>query len=91
MSHGEDQLIFHLDCVCFHDLKPFLFCMNRNGIYPLMNFASHRPHPIPRALSLSQEQMETVKTPTPEPQETETRKVRRFILEAVLGETNHKY
>lgn len=56
-----------------------------------MNFASHRPHPIPRALSLSQEQMETVKTPTPEPQETETRKVRRFILEAVLGETNHKY
>uniref|UniRef100_A0A671RFP6 Nuclear receptor-binding protein 2 n=1 Tax=Sinocyclocheilus anshuiensis TaxID=1608454 RepID=A0A671RFP6_9TELE len=47
----------------------------KNGIYPLMNFASQRPHPIPRALSLSQEQMETVKTPTPEPQETETRKV----------------
>jgi len=73
------------------DLKPFLFCMNRNGIYPLMNFASQRPHPIPRALSLSQEQMETVKTPTPEPLETETRKVRRrFMLEAVLGVTNHK-
>uniref|UniRef100_A0A8C2HTG1 Nuclear receptor-binding protein 2 n=1 Tax=Cyprinus carpio TaxID=7962 RepID=A0A8C2HTG1_CYPCA len=53
----------------------------KNGIYPLMNFASQRPHPIPRALSLSQEQMETVKTPTPEPQETETRKVRlRFIF-----------
>lgn len=48
----------------------------RNGIYPLMNFASSRPHPVPRALSLSQEQVETVKTPTPEPQETETRKVR---------------
>uniref|UniRef100_A0A8B9HDW0 Nuclear receptor binding protein 2a n=1 Tax=Astyanax mexicanus TaxID=7994 RepID=A0A8B9HDW0_ASTMX len=47
----------------------------KNGIYPLMNFASQRPHPIPRALSLSQEHMETVKTPTPEPQETETRKV----------------
>lgn len=47
----------------------------RNGIYPLMNFASSRPHPVPRALSLSQEQVETVKTPTPEPQETETRKV----------------
>uniref|UniRef100_A0A8C9SET8 Nuclear receptor-binding protein 2 n=1 Tax=Scleropages formosus TaxID=113540 RepID=A0A8C9SET8_SCLFO len=47
----------------------------RNGIYPLMNFASHRPHPVPRALSLSQEHMETVKTPTPEPQEMETRKV----------------
>uniref|UniRef100_W5JY95 Nuclear receptor binding protein 2 n=1 Tax=Astyanax mexicanus TaxID=7994 RepID=W5JY95_ASTMX len=47
----------------------------KNGIYPLMNFASQRPHPIPRSLSLSQEHMETVKTPTPEPQETETRKV----------------
>ncbi|CAG05517.1 unnamed protein product, partial [Tetraodon nigroviridis] len=47
----------------------------KNGIYPLMNFASSWPHPVPRALSLSQEQVETVKTPTPEPQETETRKV----------------
>ncbi|KAG5851043.1 nuclear receptor-binding protein 2-like isoform X1 [Anguilla rostrata] len=47
----------------------------KNGIYPLMNFASARPHPVPRALSLSQEHMETVKTPTPEPQETETRRV----------------
>ncbi|KAJ8268454.1 hypothetical protein COCON_G00136260 [Conger conger] len=47
----------------------------KNGIYPLMNFASQRPHPIPRALSLSQEQMETVQSPTPEPQEMETRKV----------------
>ncbi|KAG7269566.1 hypothetical protein CRUP_029835 [Coryphaenoides rupestris] len=47
----------------------------KNGIYPLMNFASSRPHPVPRALSLSQEQVEAVKTPTPEPQETETRKV----------------
>lgn len=47
----------------------------RNGIYPLMNFASTRPHPVPRALSMSQEQVETVKTPTPEPQEAETRKV----------------
>lgn len=47
----------------------------KNGIYPLMNFATSRPHPVPRALSLSQEQVETVKTPTPEPQETETRKV----------------
>uniref|UniRef100_A0AAY4A6M4 Protein kinase domain-containing protein n=1 Tax=Denticeps clupeoides TaxID=299321 RepID=A0AAY4A6M4_9TELE len=47
----------------------------KNGIYPLMNFASTRPHPVPRALSMSQEQVETSKTPTPEPQETETRKV----------------
>ncbi|XP_016093602.1 nuclear receptor-binding protein 2-like [Sinocyclocheilus grahami] len=47
----------------------------KNGIYPLMNFASTRPHPVPRALSMSQEQVETVKTPTPEPQEAETRKV----------------
>lgn len=61
---------------CFCIFKPLCSRMNRNGIYPLMNFASQRPHPIPRALSLSQEQMETVKTPTPEPQETETRKVR---------------
>ncbi|XP_008336329.3 nuclear receptor-binding protein 2-like, partial [Cynoglossus semilaevis] len=52
----------------------------KNGIYPLMNFASSRPHPVPRALSLSQEQVETVKTPTPEPQETETRKVSRSEL-----------
>ncbi|KAJ3611205.1 hypothetical protein NHX12_021221 [Muraenolepis orangiensis] len=29
----------------------------KNGIYPLMNFASSRPHPVPRALSLSQEQV----------------------------------
>ncbi|XP_055057833.2 nuclear receptor-binding protein 2 isoform X1 [Misgurnus anguillicaudatus] len=56
------------------ELDKFLEDVN-NGIYPLMNFASHRPHPIPRALSLSQEQTETVKSPTPEPQETETRKV----------------
>ncbi|XP_051909801.1 nuclear receptor-binding protein 2b isoform X3 [Hippocampus zosterae] len=47
----------------------------KNGIYPLMNFASSRPHPVPRALSLSQEQVEIVKTPTPEPQEMESRKV----------------
>uniref|UniRef100_A0A8C6LZS8 Nuclear receptor binding protein 2b n=1 Tax=Nothobranchius furzeri TaxID=105023 RepID=A0A8C6LZS8_NOTFU len=52
----------------------------KNGIYPLMNFASSRPHPVPRALSLSQEQVETVKTPTPEPQETETRKVRLSVF-----------
>uniref|UniRef100_A0A672RPL6 Nuclear receptor binding protein 2b n=1 Tax=Sinocyclocheilus grahami TaxID=75366 RepID=A0A672RPL6_SINGR len=47
----------------------------KNGIYPLMNFASTRPHPVPRTLSMSQEHVETVKTPTPEPQEAETRKV----------------
>uniref|UniRef100_A0A3B5M4M8 Nuclear receptor binding protein 2 n=1 Tax=Xiphophorus couchianus TaxID=32473 RepID=A0A3B5M4M8_9TELE len=51
----------------------------KNGIYPLMNFATSRPHPVPRALSLSQEQVETVKTPTPEPQETETRKLSLFL------------
>uniref|UniRef100_A0A4W5NF37 Nuclear receptor binding protein 2b n=1 Tax=Hucho hucho TaxID=62062 RepID=A0A4W5NF37_9TELE len=47
----------------------------KNGIYPLMNFASSRPHPVPRALSLSHEQVETAKSPTPEPQEAESRKV----------------
>ena len=55
----------------------------RNGIYPLMNFASSRPHPVPRALSLSHEQVETVKTPTPEPQETESRKVCVLLSECV--------
>lgn len=80
VSHEEDLLMLDLTVLLFfmlvHFETIFIFCMNRNGIYPLMNFASQRPHPIPRALSLSQEQMETVKTPTPEPQETETRKVR---------------
>ncbi|XP_057178430.1 nuclear receptor-binding protein 2b isoform X7 [Triplophysa rosa] len=47
----------------------------KNGIYPLMNFASARQHPVPRALTMSQEHVETVKIPTPEPQEAETRKV----------------
>lgn len=63
-----------LHCNCSGQLHSISHC--RNGIYPLMNFASSRPHPVPRALSLSQEQVETVKTPTPEPQETESRKVR---------------
>uniref|UniRef100_A0A3Q1EBB5 Nuclear receptor binding protein 2b n=1 Tax=Acanthochromis polyacanthus TaxID=80966 RepID=A0A3Q1EBB5_9TELE len=60
----------------------------KNGIYPLMNFASTRPHPVPRALSLSQEQVETVKTPTPEPQETETRKdtLELILLQIFLTE-----
>lgn len=61
--------------VYFLKFNILAFPLIRNGIYPLMNFASTRPHPVPRALSLSQEQVETVKTPTPEPQETETRKV----------------
>uniref|UniRef100_A0A8D3E6V7 Nuclear receptor binding protein 2 n=1 Tax=Scophthalmus maximus TaxID=52904 RepID=A0A8D3E6V7_SCOMX len=60
---------------CEFNCNILAFPLLRNGIYPLMNFASSRPHPVPRALSLSQEQVETVKTPTPEPQETETRKV----------------
>ncbi|XP_063062732.1 nuclear receptor-binding protein 2-like isoform X2 [Engraulis encrasicolus] len=47
----------------------------KNGIYPLMNFASAKPHPMPRSLSMSQEQVETAKSPTPEPQEPESRKV----------------
>uniref|UniRef100_A0A4W5P172 Nuclear receptor binding protein 2b n=1 Tax=Hucho hucho TaxID=62062 RepID=A0A4W5P172_9TELE len=55
----------------------------KNGIYPLMNFALSRPHPVPRALSLSHEQVESVKTPTPEPQETESRKVRRSVCVCV--------
>uniref|UniRef100_A0A8C7ZLL2 Nuclear receptor binding protein 2b n=1 Tax=Oryzias sinensis TaxID=183150 RepID=A0A8C7ZLL2_9TELE len=57
----------------------------KNGIYPLMNFACARPHPVPRALSLSQEQVETVKSPTPEPQETEMRKVRLLDSSDILS------
>ncbi len=63
----------------------------RNGIYPLMNFASTRPHPVPRALSMSQEQVETVKTPTPEPQEAETRKVCVLIIYCVIVQFNQVF
>ncbi|XP_030076220.1 nuclear receptor-binding protein 2 isoform X2 [Microcaecilia unicolor] len=47
----------------------------RNGIYPLMNFASSRPHILSRGFSLNQEEIQHTKTPTPEPVEVETRKV----------------
>nr|XP_033789190.1 nuclear receptor-binding protein 2 isoform X2 [Geotrypetes seraphini] len=47
----------------------------RNGIYPLMNFASSRPHILTRGFSQNQEDIQNTKTPTPEPVEVETRKV----------------
>uniref|UniRef100_A0A3Q2Y4I6 Nuclear receptor-binding protein 2 n=1 Tax=Hippocampus comes TaxID=109280 RepID=A0A3Q2Y4I6_HIPCM len=70
----EDRLGVQYSHVSPLELDKFLEDV-KNGIYPLMNFASSRPHPVPRALSLSQEQVEIVKTPTPEPQEMESRKV----------------
>uniref|UniRef100_A0A3Q3W9I0 Nuclear receptor-binding protein 2 n=1 Tax=Mola mola TaxID=94237 RepID=A0A3Q3W9I0_MOLML len=66
------------------------FLEDVNGIYPLMNFASSRPHPVPRAMSLSQEQVETVKTPTPEPQETETRKMHCNLESNEEGTKTHQ-
>ncbi|XP_061463280.1 nuclear receptor-binding protein 2 isoform X2 [Rhineura floridana] len=47
----------------------------RNGIYPLMNFATTRPHTLPRSMSQPPEDSQKAKTPTPEPFDVETRKV----------------
>ncbi|XP_077207390.1 nuclear receptor-binding protein 2 isoform X2 [Paroedura picta] len=47
----------------------------RNGIYPLMNFATTRPHTLPRSASQALEDAQKALTPTPEPFDVETRKV----------------
>lgn len=47
----------------------------RNGIYPLMNFATARPHTLPRAAFQSPEDPQKAKTPTPELFDVEMRKV----------------
>uniref|UniRef100_A0A8D0H9Z7 Uncharacterized protein n=1 Tax=Sphenodon punctatus TaxID=8508 RepID=A0A8D0H9Z7_SPHPU len=60
--------------VSFLELDKFLEDV-RNGIYPLMNFATVRPHTLPRALSQPPEDLQKAKTPTPEPFDVETRKV----------------
>lgn len=51
------------------------WCVPRNGIYPLMNFAAARPLGLPRVLAPLPEEAQKAKTPTPEPFDSETRKV----------------
>uniref|UniRef100_A0A8D2ADF6 Nuclear receptor-binding protein 2 n=1 Tax=Sciurus vulgaris TaxID=55149 RepID=A0A8D2ADF6_SCIVU len=51
------------------------WCVPRNGIYPLMNFAAARPLGLPRVLAPPPEEAQKAKTPTPEPFDSETRKV----------------
>ncbi|XP_025033038.1 nuclear receptor-binding protein 2 isoform X1 [Python bivittatus] len=60
--------------VSFLELDKFLEDV-RNGIYPLMNFATIRPHTLPRSSSQPLEDPQKVQTPTPEPFDVETRKV----------------
>nr|XP_008122740.1 PREDICTED: nuclear receptor-binding protein 2 [Anolis carolinensis] len=60
--------------VSFLELDKFLEDV-RNGIYPLMNFATSRPHTLPRSTSQPYEDPQKAKTPTPEPFDVETRKV----------------
>ncbi|KAM9307604.1 nuclear receptor-binding protein 2 [Gastrophryne carolinensis] len=71
---GHPPLLWRYSQVTSVELDKFLEDV-RNGIHPLMNFATSRPHVLPRALSQSQEDLQTTKTPTPEPMEVETRKV----------------
>lgn len=51
----------------------------RNGIYPLMNFATIRPHSLPQSSSQALEDPQKAQTPTPEPFDVETRKVRWLL------------
>ncbi|XP_075405260.1 nuclear receptor-binding protein 2 [Tenrec ecaudatus] len=60
--------------VSFLELDKFLEDV-RNGIYPLMNFATTRPLGLPRVLAPPPEEAQKIKTPTPEPFDLETRKV----------------
>ncbi|XP_029140209.1 nuclear receptor-binding protein 2 [Protobothrops mucrosquamatus] len=60
--------------VSFLELDKFLEDV-RNGIYPLMNFATIRPHTLPQSSSQALEDPQKAQTPTPEPFDVETRKV----------------
>ncbi|XP_053101729.1 nuclear receptor-binding protein 2 isoform X1 [Hemicordylus capensis] len=60
--------------VSFLELDKFLEDV-RNGIYPLMNFATARPHALPGVTFPPAEDPQKAKTPTPEPFDVETRKV----------------
>ncbi|KAM3839591.1 nuclear receptor-binding protein 2 isoform 2-T2 [Vipera latastei] len=60
--------------VSFLELDKFLEDV-RNGIYPLMNFATIRPHTLPQSSSQAPEDPQKAQSPTPEPFDVETRKV----------------
>ncbi|XP_042319611.1 nuclear receptor-binding protein 2 isoform X2 [Sceloporus undulatus] len=65
--------------VSFLELDKFLEDV-RNGIYPLMNFATTRPHTLPRSTSQSCEDPQKAKTPTPESFDVETRKLTLLLV-----------
>nr|XP_023397358.1 nuclear receptor-binding protein 2 [Loxodonta africana] len=74
--------------VSFLELDKFLEDV-RNGIYPLMNFATTRPLGLPRVLAPPPEEAQKVKTPTPEPFDSETRKVRPCQLHHARSHPPH--
>nr|XP_056710813.1 nuclear receptor-binding protein 2 [Euleptes europaea] len=71
---GRPPVHWRYSEVSFLELDKFLEDV-RNGIYPLMNFASTRPHTLPRSASQAAEDPQKATTPTPEPFDVETRKV----------------
>ncbi|XP_048338554.1 nuclear receptor-binding protein 2 isoform X1 [Sphaerodactylus townsendi] len=71
---GRPPVQWRYSEVSFLELDKFLEDV-RNGIYPLMNFASQRPPTLPRSASQAAEDAQKSTTPTPEPFDVETRKV----------------
>ncbi|KAL8181393.1 UNVERIFIED_CONTAM: Nuclear receptor-binding protein 2 [Gekko kuhli] len=72
---GRPPVQWRYSEVSFLELDKFLEDV-RNGIYPLMNFATTRPHTLPRSASQAPEDpQKATSTPTPEPFDVETRKV----------------
>ncbi|XP_054840588.1 nuclear receptor-binding protein 2 isoform X2 [Eublepharis macularius] len=71
---GRPPVQWRYSEVSFLELDKFLEDV-RNGIYPLMNFASTRPHTLPRAAPQASEDLQNTTPPTPEPFDVETRKV----------------
>ncbi|KAL7990190.1 hypothetical protein Chor_010544 [Crotalus horridus] len=65
--------------VSFLELDKFLEDV-RNGIYPLMNFATIRPHSLPQSSSQALEDPQKAQTPTPEPFDVETRKLTLLLI-----------
>ncbi|XP_041039256.1 nuclear receptor-binding protein 2-like [Carcharodon carcharias] len=63
----------------------------KNGIHPLMNFSSHRPHHLFWAPHHPPETAESVKSPVPEAHEQETRKVIQMQCQLELHEDNMRW
>ncbi|XP_078392032.1 nuclear receptor-binding protein 2 [Cetorhinus maximus] len=63
----------------------------KNGIHPLMNFSSHRPHHLFWAPHHPPESAECVKSPIPEAHEQETRKVIQMQCQLELHEDNTRW